>query len=120
MTALRVLLVDDSDAVRITMGAIFEMMGHEVLLAETVAEARQLQGEGVYDVAVLDVHVGDDLGTDLIPELRVLQPRAVIAMLSGNPSAEAIDGADFVLAKGEDPEAIVKRLEQAVAARRSV
>jgi DNA-binding response OmpR family regulator len=117
MASLRVLLVDDSEAIRFTMGAVLEMMGHEVQLAESLAEARKLQTDGAYDVAVLDVHLDDGLGTELIPELRRLQPRAVIVMLSGLASPEEVQGADLVLEKGQDAEGIVHTLEKAAAAR---
>jgi two-component system, response regulator RegA len=115
--ALRVLLVDDSEAIRLTMGAVFEMMGHVVEVAESLAQARELQTAGVYDVAVLDVHIDDELGTDLIPDLRRIQPRALIVVLSGSASAETIVGADLVLDKGQDAELIVRTLEEAAAAR---
>jgi DNA-binding response OmpR family regulator len=118
-SSLRVLLVDDSEAIRFTMGAVLEMMGHEVQLAESLAEARKVQTDGVYDVAILDVHLDDGLGTELIPELRQLQPRAVIVMLSGLTTPDEVQGADLVLEKGQDAEGIVRRLEQAAAGRQS-
>jgi DNA-binding response OmpR family regulator len=117
---LRVLLVDDSEAIRLTMSAVLEMMGHEVLLAESLAEARARQTIGAYDVAILDVHLGDEIGMDLIPELRRLQSRAVIVMFSGIAGAEQIEGADLVIDKGQDAELIVRRLEEAAAARPAV
>ena len=116
---LKVLLVDDNESVRLTMGSVLQLMGHVVHVAESLTEARSIQKRAAYDLAILDVHLHDGLGFELIPELRRAHPKAVIAMLSGLVDANSpLAGADMVLEKGQDPELMVKRLELAVAARK--
>jgi DNA-binding response OmpR family regulator len=115
--ALRVLLVEDSESVRLTMEAVLELEGHVVASASSLVEARQLHSTGRFDLVLLDVHLGDGLGTELIPELRQLQPQAVVAILSGH--IDDAGGADLVLDKGQDPGELVRTLERAAAARAS-
>ncbi len=107
---LRVLLVDDSEAVRFTMGAIMELAGHQVITASSLAEARARLGEAAFDIAVVDVHLDDGLGSELIPEIRRRMPGAAIALLSGAAVLGEV-GADVVLEKGGDPETLVRRVE---------
>jgi DNA-binding response OmpR family regulator len=110
---MRILIVDDSDSVRLTLAAIFEDAGHLVTQAESLAMARECLLGGGFDLVVLDVRLGDDHGPALIPEVRAALPSATIALLSGDPGLEK--GADVVLAKGGDPFELLERLERAVA-----
>jgi two-component system OmpR family response regulator len=109
-----VLLVDDNDAVRLTLGAIIEDAGHVVAEAESLAAARaQLGGGAGFDLVLLDLHLGDGEGTSIIPEVRARIPRCAIAVLTGAQS-ESIAGADAVLAKGDDPMSLLARMERLV------
>jgi DNA-binding response OmpR family regulator len=114
---MRVLLVDDNESVRMTFAAILDDAGHAVTEADSVAAARSCLGATSFELALLDVHLGDGLGTALIPELRGAHPKITIAVLSGGGGGEPIDGADLVLAKGADPFQLLEQLERAVSAR---
>lgn len=107
---MRILLVDDSEALRLTLAAILEDAGHLVTEAESLASARgRLSGAG-FDLVLLDVHLPDGRGPSLIAEVRNSSPAATIAVLTGAP--ERIDGADAVLVKGEDPELLLSQIER--------
>jgi DNA-binding response OmpR family regulator len=114
---MRVLLVDDNESVRMTFAAILDDAGHAVTEADSVAAARTCLASGIFELALLDIHLGDGLGTALIPELRGAQPKIAIAVLSGGSGGERIDGADLVLAKGADPFQLLEQLERVVASR---
>jgi DNA-binding NarL/FixJ family response regulator len=79
---VRVIVVEDSAAVREAVAsefaadARFELVGE----AATVAEARELLAKA--DVAILDLGLPDGSGADLIPELRSANPTARAIMLS--------------------------------------
>jgi DNA-binding NarL/FixJ family response regulator len=79
---VRVIVVEDSAAVREAVAsefaadARFELVGE----AATVAEARQLLAKA--DVAILDLGLPDGSGADLVPELRSANPTARAIMLS--------------------------------------
>jgi anti-anti-sigma factor len=79
---LRVLLVEDHDAVREAVASDFEPEpDFEVVgQAACLAEARQMLG-GV-DVVILDLGLPDGSGAELIPELRAANPKAHAVVLS--------------------------------------
>lgn len=110
---MRILLVDDSDSVRLTLAAILEDAGHVVIEATSLASARGCLRDQPFDLILLDVHLGDGLGPTLIPEIRTALPGVTIAVLTGEPTP--ISGADAVLVKGDDPRRLLEQMERMVA-----
>ena len=100
----RVLFVDDHAATREAMAMAFADDGRFVVAAQagSVADARQaLKG---IDVAIIDLVLPDGDGSDLIPELRAVNPNAQALVLSANvdrsAAARAVEkGAAGVLSK---------------------
>lgn len=81
----RVLLVDDSSANRVVLGALLTDDGLDVVLASSRDDAAKiLEGGGVFDVVLLDQHLGDGLGTDLVPVIRGALPTARLVLISGS------------------------------------
>ena len=109
----RVLVVDDAAGARLTMAALLEDAGYQVVEAESLAEGRARAAEGNYALAVIDLQLPDGLGTLLIPEFRRRQPAAVVAMLSGQ-TLPPIDGVDLTLTKGEAPDQLLRQIDRAV------
>lgn len=118
MPGCTILLVDDSDSVRLTFAALLEERGHRVVEAASLAEARGRLDEGRYDAAVVDLHLPDGLGTVLIDEVRHRHPETALVLLSGADATEPAD-VDLVLEKGMDPGAVSAQLEEAIAGRRA-
>ena len=109
---MRILIVDDSAALCLTLSALLEDDGHVVTTAESLASARRLLPTAAsFDLVVLDVHLGDGFGPSLIPELRAAAPSVRIALLTGDPTGS--HGADAVLVKGDDPFGLLDELERA-------
>lgn len=109
---MHILLVDDSDTIRLTLTALLEDAGHAVVEAESLAAARGCLSSALFDLVLLDVHLGDGLGPSFIPEVRAAHPEATIALLTGE--ASPAPGADFVLVKGSDPHVLLDEIERAV------
>jgi DNA-binding response OmpR family regulator len=115
----RLLLVDDSESNRLVLGSLLEDEGLDVDLAESFAAgASKLGGAGpAYDVVLLDQHLGDGLGSDLVPVVRRTMAGAKVLLLSGSggegdiPAAADVDG---VLVKGGDFEGLVGTLRRLV------
>jgi DNA-binding NtrC family response regulator len=111
----KLLLVDDGEANRWTLSALLEDEGFEVDTAGSFSEARALlaAGEPRYDVALLDLHLGDGLGANLVPLLRARHPEAKVVMMSGcigeEPLSEPVDGC---FQKAEDFSALVELLDR--------
>lgn len=89
----RLLLVDDNDGVRLALSAVLEDEGFVVDTASTFLEAsRKLAPEATaYAIALLDRHLGDRLGTDLVPLVRAAHPTTRVVLLSGTSRDDAPD-----------------------------
>jgi len=109
----RLLLLDDSDFYRSTLMALLEDAGYEVIEARRLSEARHRIRDGRYDLAILDLHLDDGRGSDLIPELRAHAPRTRLVLLSADDIAVA--GADLVLSKTLDCAELLRRIEELTA-----
>lgn len=69
----RVLVVDDTEAVRVLIRRVLTGSGYQVDVAGSAREARALRPAG-YDVLLIDAHLGGEPGTVLIEELRAADP----------------------------------------------
>jgi DNA-binding NtrC family response regulator len=84
-----ILLVDDDDGSRVTLSALLEDDGFAVRSARSCAEARKILSEAAAaDLVLLDQHLGDGLGSDLVGLVRRHQPRAKIVLMSGSIDRE--------------------------------
>jgi DNA-binding response OmpR family regulator len=78
-----VLVVDDERSLRLLCRVNLELEGHRVLEAATLAEARALVEQETPDVILLDVHLGNDDGLELLDELEALDVPSRVVLLSG-------------------------------------
>jgi DNA-binding response OmpR family regulator len=77
--------VDDDESNRITLATLFECEGFVVDTASSLAEARRLLASGAaYTLVLLDYHLGDGVGTELVADVRRAAPNAMTAILTGN------------------------------------
>jgi CheY-like chemotaxis protein len=73
LAAPRVLVVDDSDEVRVLIRRALAAHGYQVDVAASLAQANAL-GPAEYDAVLVDAHLGAERGTDLIDELLAQDP----------------------------------------------
>lgn len=107
-----VLIVDDSEAVRITLEAIFEDRGFDVIGAESLADAR-LQLSRRFDAVLVDLHLPDGSGTSLVREVRARYPTSIVIILSGDAGLDPAC-ADIVAVKGGDPDDLAVQVERLI------
>lgn len=94
--ALRVLAVDDSEMVLSLIARLVRLLEFECDTARNLREARAHLARASYDVLVLDLTLGRELGTDLFDELeraaRPLARRAIVltADLPSDPWIRAL------------------------------
>jgi CheY-like chemotaxis protein len=81
--SLRILLVDDDDAVRGVISRVLVRLGHEVACCSSAAEATELPH--VFDVALVDLNLGsgEGGGHELVETLRARCPKACFVLTSG-------------------------------------
>jgi len=92
-----VLVVEDDASLRMLCRINLELEGYRVLEAAMIERAAELVTDEPVDVVLLDLHVGDRHGTELLPILRAQRPDAAICLLSGTseadpPDEEGVDG----------------------------
>jgi len=86
---LRVLVVDDTDEIRVLVHRALSNCGYEVDVAATLAQARTMDPAG-YDAVLVDAHLGHERGIDLVDELRSQDPAAAgrcLVMTGGSAGA---------------------------------
>jgi DNA-binding NtrC family response regulator len=86
-----VLVVEDDESLRMLCRINLELEGYRVLEAETIGRATQLASAEPIDVVLLDLHVGDRHGTELLPVLRAERPEAAVCLLSGTSETDPPD-----------------------------
>jgi DNA-binding response OmpR family regulator len=99
---MTVLIVDDDAAIRLLCRVNLELEGLRVLDAGDLGQARALLAEEHVDVVLLDLHLGNERGLDLLAELRRDRPGIAVALLTGSPqsrSPEEEATADAVISK---------------------
>ena len=117
MDAQRLLLVDDRIDVRMTTAAILEDAGYEVIEAGSLKEARALLGDRSLAAALVDVHLGDESGLELVPALRQHHPRAAVVLFTGSGAEQELGGADAMLSKGIHPDEMIAHVARLIAER---
>jgi DNA-binding response OmpR family regulator len=99
---MTVLVVDDDAAIRLLCRVNLELEGQRVAEAATLGEARAVLEREPVQVVLLDLHIGNERGLDLLKELRRDRPAIAVALLTGSPQKRFPDEeavADAVISK---------------------
>jgi DNA-binding NtrC family response regulator len=95
----RILVIDDDDIIRETLGGILEEEGYIVDTAKDGKEAIAKSNANFYNLAIVDWRLPDTEGTKLLGNLRETTPRMAKIMLTGYPSMQ--NAVDSVNAKAD-------------------
>lgn len=87
----RILVVDDDPGVRGALARALERRGHEVTLAANGIEGARLWREAASDLVILDIHMPEMDGIELLAQLRSLHPTVPILMVSGGAQTRKLD-----------------------------
>ena len=120
---MRVLIIDDEENIRRTTSALLEGMDHEVIAVSDGASALKQLDHSRFDVAFLDLKLGEQNGLDLLPELlkntEHLDVIAFTAFASFETAVEAMRrGAADYIPKPFTPEQIRQALARVVKTRK--
>ena len=83
-----VLVVEDDPSLRMLCRVNLELDHYRVLEAESLRRAEELVRTEAIDIVLLDLHVGERDGRELLPLLRERQPGAAICLLSGTSETD--------------------------------
>ena len=90
----KLLIVEDDRIFRKSLVTEFVERGYEVFASENVLSAKEALENGcIFDFALLDMRVGNDLGISIIPQLIQKNEKTRIVILSGYPTIATIVGA---------------------------
>ena len=78
-----ILLVDDDPLVRRTLTLALERIGHQVVAAENGLEGARRARTGGIELAIVDIHMPDMDGLELLAQLRATTPALPVIMMSG-------------------------------------
>ena len=87
---LTVLLVDDDPEFTEVACTIIEFLGHDILTAGNLAEAREWLEKETFDHVLLDFMLPDGSGVHLFEELDALPKRPKVTLITGHPSVRGI------------------------------
>jgi two-component system response regulator RegA len=89
----RLLIVEDDPIFRKSLVTEFLERGYIVFASESVQSALTAMEDGcLFDFALLDMRVGNDLGMSIIPNLIQINSRCRVVILSGYPTIATIVG----------------------------
>jgi DNA-binding response OmpR family regulator len=96
LLAATILVVEDDPSLRMLCRVNLELEGYRVLEAASIDRAEEQLRAAPVDVVLLDLHVGDRHGLELMPLLRERYPNVGVCMLSGTsevdpPKQEGVD-----------------------------
>ena len=78
----RVLVVDDEESIRVSMGKFLRSRGYHVVTAEAGAAALALLHTEKFDVLLCDIRMPDMTGLDVVPRALEITPDLAVLMLT--------------------------------------
>ena len=89
-----VLVIDDEESLRFTLGSFLQDEGYLVTTVSSFAEAEELVQQSIFDLVFLDIQLGRHSGLDLLRVIREHQKHCPVVMITGAPevstAAEAV------------------------------
>jgi two-component system, NtrC family, nitrogen regulation response regulator NtrX len=83
-----ILIVDDEEAIRMSLGSILEDEGYDVAVAATGAEALKIFGMDPPDLMILDIWMPEMDGLETLRRVKEFMPTTQVMMISGHGSIE--------------------------------
>ena len=83
-----ILIVDDDEGTRRSLTLVLKKKGYRPATAETGQAALDLAQERFFNVALVDVHLPDVTGTELLLQLKELHPDLEVLLITGYASVE--------------------------------
>lgn len=90
MTRLHILIIDDEVNIRKTITYCLTAEGHTVIAVSNPSDALAEAGKQVFDLAFLDLKLGEADGMELIPVLNTLAPWTKIVVITAHASIESV------------------------------
>ena len=89
----RILVVDDEQSLLDFLRLLLGEAGYEVQTADSMADGRREVAENPYDLVLCDILMPDGNGLDLLREIKRINPRCHVILMSAYGSVETAVGA---------------------------
>jgi len=119
MAITKVLIVDDEPRVCQSMTYLLKTKDYEVATASCGQEALALLADHTFDLAILDVHLPDMLGTQIMGMVKAQNPNTIVIIITGDADLDSAiaslkSGAYDYLKKPFEFEELLKTVENAL------
>jgi DNA-binding NtrC family response regulator len=84
----RILVIDDEESIRRTVSMTLQHAGYHVDTAENGKQAIEKAAANFYNLALIDIHLPDMEGTELLTALKETTPKMVKIILTGYPALQ--------------------------------
>jgi two-component system, NtrC family, response regulator HydG len=113
----RILIIDDQESIRKSLKLALEREGYLVDTAENGREAIRKSKGRLYNLALIDLHLPDMDGIELLTKMRETVPKTVKVIITGYPSLEnAIEAvnrdADGYIVKPYTMEELLRKIKE--------
>lgn len=81
---MKILIIDDEKSLANTLSSFLKDLGHEVETSFTAVAGREKAAQFKPDVVLLDVHLPDVLGLEILEQIKSKNPSAVVIMITGS------------------------------------
>jgi DNA-binding NtrC family response regulator len=114
---VNVLIVDDDPKMREMLSEILTSQGYYVSTCENGEEAINTSYNELFNIALIDIHLPDMEGTELLSKLRKIEPPLIKIIITGNAtlnnSIEAANrGVDAYIVKPFNPDDLLKLIKE--------
>ena len=92
---MRVLLVEDDEAITMGLSYSLEKEGYEVVTAKNATEARSVWTTGKYDICVLDINLPDGSGYDICRYIKQSEDVPVIFLIAVDAEVNVVMGLEM-------------------------
>ena len=83
-----ILIIDDNSSILRTMTRLLSRESYDVYTAQTGKEASEKLSTKKFDAALIDVGLGETLGTDLLPLMNKVAPNMLKIVFTGTPMSK--------------------------------
>jgi DNA-binding NtrC family response regulator len=87
-STIRVLIVDDEQTLGESCASVLSVEGFDVKYCSRAHEAQSLLKRQAYDIVLLDLHMTQVSGMQLLAECLEAKPDTIAIIMTGNPSVE--------------------------------
>lgn len=109
-----ILHVEDDESIALTIAAILGSHA-EIVLAQTIEQARKYLNENTYDLMILDLQLPDGSGLDIL-SLISDEKKIPVIVHSSTEVSETLNNVNAVIHKGYlDPKDLLKTVKELIA-----